>query len=127
MQSNNWIYLILYFLVTLIVAWIAFSLILLWAKPAFYTAGGAVNWGVTFWVSLVVILLAWAIMLVLYWLVKLFFGKKKNGGGCGKKEPACGCEVPAVTCYDKCGRELGEVKAGEMKQSGGWMGMGMTY
>lgn len=117
MQLDGLFYMILYFIVTVVVAWIAFSLILLWAKPAFYTAGGAVNWGVTFWVALVVILLAWVIMLVLYWLVKLFFGKKKGCGKekvCGKVEPACGCVE-----LDECGNPIKKEKS-----MGGWMGMG---
>lgn len=76
MQVDNLFYMIIYFIVTVVVAWIAFSLILLWIKPAFYTAGGAVNWGVTFWVALIVILLAWLMMIILYWLVKLIVGRK---------------------------------------------------
>lgn len=122
MQLDGLFYMILYFIVTVVVAWIAFSLILLWAKPAFYTAGGAVNWGVTFWVALVVILLAWVIMLVLYWLVKLFFGKKKKGCGkvdeCEEVKTDCGCPKPEPVCYDKCGNPLKKEKT-----MGGWMGM----
>lgn len=63
------LYWIIYFIVTVIVAWVALSLLLIWAKPAFYNSDGSVNWGTTFWVAIVVILLAWVILLIISWIL----------------------------------------------------------
>lgn len=72
MKTDSVLYWIIYFIVTVIVAWIALSLIVLWAKPAFLNSDGSVNWWTTLWVALVVILFAWLIMIILAFIIKLF-------------------------------------------------------
>ena len=77
MQTNSILYWIIYFIVSVLVAWIALSLILIWAKPVLYNADGSLNWGTTLWVSALVVLLAWLILLIVRWLIGLF----ANGNG----------------------------------------------
>jgi len=80
MSANSILYWIVYFIVTVIVAWIALSLILIWARPALYNADGSVNWWTTLWVAAVVILLTWLLLIILMWIVSLF--RKPNCGEC---------------------------------------------
>ena len=101
MRTDNFFYLIIYFIVTVVIAWIAFSLILMWARPALFNSSDSVNWGVTFWVSLVVILFAWLIMLILYWMIKLFTSSKSCKPKCVKPDP---CAKPDPC--DPCNKDL---------------------
>jgi hypothetical protein len=81
MKADSILYWVIYFIVTVIVAWVAFSLILLWAKPALYNSNGTINWWNTLWVAALVILFAWLIMIILTWLIGLFRG---NCDPCGE-------------------------------------------
>ncbi len=72
MKQDSILYWIIYFIVTVIVAWIAFSLILLWFRPAVYNTDGTVNWWNTLWVSALVILFAWLIMIIITFLIRAF-------------------------------------------------------
>jgi hypothetical protein len=74
MQADSVLYWVIYFIVTVLVAWVALSLILLWIKPALYNSDGAVNWWTTLWVAALVILFAWLILIILTWIISLFRG-----------------------------------------------------
>lgn len=72
MQADSVLFWIIYFIVTVLVAWIALSLIILWFKPAFLNADGAVNWWTTLWVAALIIVFAWLIMVILMFIISLF-------------------------------------------------------
>ena len=95
MKTDNVLYWIIYFVVTVIIAWIALSLILIWFKPVLYNSNGSVNWMNTLWVAALVILFAWLIMVILTFLVRLFAG---GMGGCNKVPD---CPKPVQEC-DPC-------------------------
>lgn len=98
MKTDNVLYWVIYFVVTVIIAWIALSLILIWFRPVLYNANGSVNWWTTLWVAALVILFAWLIMVILTFLISLFTGGL--GGGC-YKAPDC---PPKVQECDPCDR-----------------------
>lgn len=89
--ANNLLFWLLYFVITVLVAWIALSLILLWIKPMLFNEDGSVNWLTTLWVAALVILLAWLIRMLIQWLVGLFMNRcdpcTKNA--CDPCPPAC--------------------------------------
>jgi hypothetical protein len=87
-SDNNILYWVIYFIVTVIIAWIALSLILLWFKPALYNTDGSVNWWVTLWISALIILFAWIIIIILRLIIGFF---SEEGRGCNKPKP---CETP---------------------------------
>ena len=87
--TDNIIYWVVYFIITVLVAWVALSLILIWARPALYNADGSINWWTTLWVAALVILLAWLIMLLLIFLVSLFTSSSACRDPCGPKQPVC--------------------------------------
>ena len=97
MKTDNVLYWVIYFVVTIIVAWIALSLILIWFRPALYNANGSINWWVTLWVAALVILFAWLIMVILTFIIGLFAGV---GAGCKPDCPKPDC-VKVVEC-DPC-------------------------
>lgn len=101
--TDNIIYWVVYFIVTVLVAWVALSLILIWARPALYNADGSINWWTTLWVAALVILLAWLIMLLLVFLVNLFTAGSSCKPACERKEPVCPkpCERKDP-CADPC-------------------------
>lgn len=116
---------IIMFIITVIIAWVAFSLILMWAKPALYNADGSVNWWTTLWVAAVVILLAWLIALILIWIWRLIFRSNRCAPKCAPEpkcepkcpepEPPCNpCKLPEPPC-DPCARPR--------QQNGLWGGM----
>jgi len=71
--DNNALYMIIYFIVTLLVAWVAFSLIITWFNPNFQdTTTGGVNWWTTLWVSALIIIFSWLFMLIIYFIISLF-------------------------------------------------------
>lgn len=80
MSGSGVLYWIIYFIATVIIAWIALSLIIIWARPAFYNGDGSVNWWTTLWVAAVVILLAWLIIIILAWLIGIF--RRRSCGEC---------------------------------------------
>lgn len=97
MKTDNVLYWIIYFVVTVIIAWIALSLILIWFRPVLYNANGSVNWWTTLWVAALVILFAWLIMVILTFLISLFTG---GWGGCYR---APECQKVVKEC-DPCDR-----------------------
>jgi hypothetical protein len=86
MKTDNVLYWLIYFIVTVIIAWIAFSLILLWFRPALYNTDGSVNWWTTLWVAALIIIFAWIIMIILTFLLSLF------RGNCGRVKDCDPCE-----------------------------------
>ena len=102
-SDNNALYMILYFIVTLLVAWISFSLIILWFNPIFTDPStGAVNWWTTLWVSALIIIFSWIFMLIIYFIISLF-----NKKPCPPKKVECDpcdpCEQPQQNwCPQPC-------------------------
>ena len=84
-DNTNALYIIIYFIVTLLVAWVAFSLIITWFNPQL-TENGNVNWWTTLWVSALIIIFSWLFMLILYFIINLFT----------KKSPKVECDPCAV-------------------------------
>jgi hypothetical protein len=74
MKSDSLIYWVLYFAVAILVAWVAFSLILIWLKPVLYKADGSINWWTTLWVAALVMLFSWLLVIVLAFIISLFTG-----------------------------------------------------
>lgn len=93
MKADGAIFMIVYFIVTIIVAWVALSVILIWFKPMFYNADGSLNWWVTLWVSALMLLFAWIIMLLLSFVIGFFLdgAKKGNCGPCAEPDPCNPC------------------------------------
>lgn len=104
MKTDSILYWVIYFVVTILVAWIALSLILLWFRPAFYNDDGSVNWWVTLWVSALIILFAWIIMIILQLLIKLFTGPvcKPACKPVNECAPQPECYVPKQECKVPC-------------------------
>lgn len=94
MKADSILYWILYFVITVIVAWIALSLILMWFSPALNNPDGSVNWWVTLWVAALIILFAWIIMILLSLLISLFQGF----GNCKKDK----CPPVTEQCLKPC-------------------------
>jgi hypothetical protein len=94
-DNNNALYMIIYFIVTLLVAWVAFSLIITWFNPQLTDSNGNVNWWTTLWVSALIIVFSWLFMLIIYFIINLFSKK------CPKVE--CDpCAVPKQTWSAQC-------------------------
>lgn len=91
MKTDNVLYWVIYFVVTVVIAWIALSLILIWFRPVLYNANGSVNWWNTLWVAALVILFAWLIMVILTFLIGLF--SNGMGGGCHKPVECDPCDI----------------------------------
>ena len=106
MKTDNVLYWIIYFIVTILVAWIALSLILLWFRPALYNANGSVNWWTTLWVAALVIIFAWIIMVILTFIIKLFAGwgtcAKPCADPCPKPCPDPKPDPCPKPCPDPC-------------------------
>lgn len=94
MKTDNILYWVIYFVISIIIAWIVLSLILLWFRPAFYNANGSVNWWVTLWVAALIVLFSWLAMVILTFIIGLF-------QHCA---PACGHgpECRKVECRKEC-------------------------
>jgi len=107
MESATLLSWVLYFVVSIIIAWIVLSVVLAWFSPSLFNADGSVNWWTTLWVAALVIIFAWLLILLLAWIVSLF------------QTPACNkCEHKvAVTC-NKCENKCETVCGGVVKQTG---------
>jgi hypothetical protein len=102
MRADNVLYWIIYFIVTVLVAWIALSLIMLWIKPTLVNADGSVNWWNTLWVALLIIVFAWIIMFIITLILRLIFPPVPAGcDPCAKVEPVCdtGCHDARMWMY----------------------------
>jgi hypothetical protein len=98
---------VLYFVVSIIIAWIVLSVVLVWFSPALFNDDGSVNWWTTLWVAALVIIFAWLLVILLIWIFSLF-----QNPGCNKCE-----HKVAVTC-NKCENKCETVCGGAVKQSG---------
>ena len=96
MKTDGILYWILYFIVTIIVAWIALSLVLLWFRPVLFNADGSVSWWNTLWVAALVIIFSWLIVIIIAWIIGLFLD-----GGC-KKPCADPCKPDPCAKPDPC-------------------------
>jgi hypothetical protein len=68
------VYWLIYLVVSIVIAWVAFSLILVWFKPALYNDDGTVNWWTTLWVAAVILVFAWIIVMILSWVISMIRG-----------------------------------------------------
>lgn len=86
MKTYDIIHYLIQFLISVVIAWLAFSLIIMFANPDLKQSDGQVNWLTTFWVAISILLAAWVIALLLegalYLLSDFFSGI--NGAGNGK-------------------------------------------
>jgi hypothetical protein len=100
METGAIISWVIYFIVSVIIAWIVLSLILQWFQPALYNADGSVNWWTTLWVAALVIIFAWILVLLIGWIISLF-----STPGCNKCEHKCEntCNKCATKCDNVCG------------------------
>ena len=71
-------------IVTVIVVWVALSLILLWFKPKFHKECGSLDWWTTFWVSLLLIFFAWIIVVIITCLIQWFRGSGECCNTCNR-------------------------------------------
>lgn len=108
MESGALLSWVLYFVVSIIIAWIVLSLVLSWFSPALFNLDGTVNWWTTLWVAALVIIFVWLLVLLLGWIISLF------------QAPVCNkCEHKvAVTCH-KCDTKCETVCGGVVKQRQG--------
>jgi len=74
MSADKVIYWLIYFAVTVLIAWIVLSVILAWFRPVLYNSDGSVNWWTTLWVAALIIVFAWLLLLLISWLIGLFMG-----------------------------------------------------
>ena len=101
MRTDSPVYWLLYVIVTIAVAWVALSLILLWFRPIFYNEDGSVNWWTTLWVAALMLLFAWIIMLLVGWLIDLFTNGINKCDPCKKPDP-CPKPCPKPDPCDPC-------------------------
>ncbi len=98
MQANNIIRWVVYFIISILISWVVFSLILMWWKPTFYNNDGSVNWWTTFWVTAVTLIFAWLVTVILGLIFEAF--RKNQYGACA---PACApVPAPAPVCAPAC-------------------------
>lgn len=72
MQEGSGLYWLFQVILTVLIAWIVLSLVILWFRPEFIDASGAVNWWTTLWVAVVVLIFAWLFALLLRFIFGLF-------------------------------------------------------
>jgi len=97
-------YMVLYFILSILIAWVAFSLILMWLNPAFFNSDGSVNWATTLWVILLSLVFAWVIIIILHLLIRLFMGRRRRHHKVSRCEDSCEepCEDPCADPCDPC-------------------------
>ena len=100
MDSKAILYNIIYFIVTVLVAWVVLSLVIMWFNPAFLNADGSVNWWTTLWVAALLIVFGWIFVGILYLLFSWIGTMGSCDDPCAPK-----CEDPCkkkVECEDPC-------------------------
>lgn len=103
MKTDHLAYWILYFIVSILIAWVALSLVLIWANPALYNPDGTLNWWVTLWVTAVAIVFAWLIVIILHFLIRFLFPGGRMRVYCPEK---CPKEPECPPKLDECGRPI---------------------
>lgn len=89
------------FIISVIITWIALSLLLIWVQPSLYNTDGSLNWWNTLWISAVLIIFVWIICLIIIWIVRAF--SNDCNSGCPKKvvvEECDPCEKKRVVVDD---------------------------
>ena len=76
------LYWIVLFIVSLLIIWLVLTLIVGWFTPSFTNSDGSVNWMTTLWVSAVLIVFVWIVLLILSWLFS-WFNESSNCNTCG--------------------------------------------
>lgn len=82
MSGGDFLYWIVLMIISIIVIWVVFSLIVQWAKPEFFKPCGSLNWWTTFWVTLVAILFVWIIGVIITAIIQWFKGAGETCGSC---------------------------------------------
>jgi len=72
MKTESIIFWVIYFIVTIVIAWIALGLILLWFKPVLFNDDGSLNWWAVLGVAALQIIFTMIIVLILMVIVNLF-------------------------------------------------------
>lgn len=93
---------VLYFVVSVIIAWIVLSLVLQWFSPSLYNEDGTINWWTTLWVAALTILFVWLLVLLLGWILSLF--QSSSCDPCGHK-----VVTTCNKCENKCEATCGSV------------------
>jgi len=73
-MHQGWLSWLIFLIVAIVVAWVALSILLVWAKPMLYNDDGSVNWWTTLWVAAVQLIFAWVIWVVIAWLFRWIRG-----------------------------------------------------
>ena len=107
METGSLLSWVLYFIVSIIIAWIVLSIVLAWFTPTLFNEDGTVNWWTTLWVAALVIIFAWLLILLLGWIISLF-----QGSSCNR------CEHKVLTTCNKCENKCETVCGGAVKPSG---------
>lgn len=94
-DCNAIIYYIILFIISVIVTWIALSLLLIWISPSLFNTDGSLNWWTTLWISAVLIIFVWIICLILVWIIRLFSDGARCNTSCNNP-----CEKKVVN--DEC-------------------------
>ncbi len=94
---------ILYFIISIVIAWVALSLVLFWWHPSVYHTDGSVNWVNTLWIVVVAMVFAWLITIILKLIIDAIEAavlknknKKSNCDPCAK--PVDPCDKPVDPC-----------------------------
>lgn len=101
MDTGAILYWVLYFIVSLIIAWIVLSVVIAWFQPAFYNTDGTVNWWTTLWIAALIIIFTWLLVLLLGWIISLFTGSGCNTcvNKCNKCQNVCGATMPSYGIF----------------------------
>jgi len=67
-NSGNAIGIVCLLIVNFLILWIILSLVLLWFHPVFFTETDSVNWGVTAWVTIIIVIIAAIVSAIIWWI-----------------------------------------------------------
>jgi len=82
MSGGDFLYWLIMVIISIIVIWIVFSLIVQWAKPEFFKKCGSLNWWTTFWVVALAMLAVWVINVIVTCLIQWFKGPGDTCNSC---------------------------------------------
>lgn len=86
-NTNSVIYYVLAFVISIIITWVVLSLILLWVRPVLFNANGTVNWWTTLWVSALLVIFVWLVVVILKWIFAALAGNCRKDDCYVKKDP----------------------------------------
>lgn len=84
MSGGDFLYWLVLVIISIIVIWVVFSLIIQWAKPEFFKKCGSLNWWTTFWVTLVSILFVWIISVIITCIIQWAKGSNESCDSCNR-------------------------------------------